>query len=207
MSTNKRIRLSAPEAAAYRKESVSTLYRKAQTEPGFPQPHKSDDKHKSNGKQRSFWYKDELDAYAQKQEPRNVLRRQVLDLARRCADRRTGNAGFSHPAVRAYLLAGGDLPTLAGETDYPEDGLRRLCESGGTVELDDDVLLTIYSQAIGQVLRQERTLRERAIAEPKLANDADFRKLLLDLDEAHAICFGCTLHDFLLNGGRANGNA
>lgn len=204
MSPTNRIRLSAPEAAAHLKCSVSALYRKAQTEPGFPKPHKSHDKHRSNGKPRSFWYKDELDTFSEKQEPRNVSRRQMLDLARRCADRGTGNAGFPHPAVRAFLLAGGDLPTLALETDLPEGGLRQLYE---LTELEDDVLLSIYGKAIAQALCQERTLRGCIENDLSVAGGDSFHKALRDLDEAHRVLFGQSLKAYLTKEGRDDGIA
>ena len=202
MSPDKRIKLSAALAAAHLRCSVSALYRKAATEPGFPKPHQSSDRHKSNGRPLSFWYRDELDNFIERQEPRRAL----LGLARRCADSGLG-ATTVHPVVHVFLLAGGDLPTLAAETDLPEDGLQLLCESNVAHELDDEVLLALYGKAVAQVLHKERELLSRVEADPALADDDDFRKQTQALNEAHTLCFGQPLPGVLITEGRDDGSA
>ena len=202
MSPDKRTKLSAAQAAAHLRCSVSALYRKAATDPGFPKPQHSSQRHKSNGKPLSFWYRDDLDNYTERQEPRRTL----LGLARRCADSDVGTTGV-HPVVLVFLLAGGDLPMLAVETDLPEEGLQLLCDSDSPHELDDEVLVALYSTAVAQVLHKERELLARAEADSSLVDDDSYRDQMQALNEAHRLCFGQPLQNASLKEGRRDGSA
>lgn len=201
---NNRIKLRPTDAAAYSKRSVANLYWKAKNEPGFPKPHKFP------GKRASFWYKDELDAYAEQQDPRRTYRPEILDLAWHCTDAviqvRSIPDESPHPFITAFLLAGGDsLEMLAGEAGLPVDRVRLLAKRYGDVT--DDEMCELFILGVAQVLHRQKALRQRIEADPALIDSEPFLKLLYDLDEAHELCFGRSLIDYLLKEGREDGNA
>lgn len=181
-------------------KSYPSFYRIAKADPTFPRPYKLSGR-------TSVYDIDELIAWRDAQpDARGVREKSLLNLAQRCADYSLGE-NSAHPFVQGFLLAGGTLCELAAETELPEDSLRILAEPGGNRELDTDALKAIFVQAVAQVLRREKELRRQAAEVPALGDAPDFRKALLDLDEAHRLTFGRTLMDYLLEEGCDDGNA
>ena len=104
---------------------------------------------------------------------------------------------------RATALAG-DLAAEAGlEPAVVADALDRWLE----LWPDDEELTALFVQAAAQVIRRQRQLAQQLSEDPKLKDGEDFRRAVLDLDEAHRLCFGRTLMDYLLEEDRDHGNA
>lgn len=117
-------------------------------------------------------------------------RKALLRMAWRATDSEI-NPFASHPLVRAFLMAGGTLSLLAGETEIPKDSLKRFSQSGGNYNLTDETLFELFVQAMGQIRRREEELAQQFKGKNELT-DAE-RESLFNLNEAHRLTYGQTL--------------
>ncbi|WP_296029668.1 hypothetical protein [uncultured Alcanivorax sp.] len=196
MTDDNRIKFNAAQAAAYTQQSVPSLYRKGKTLPGYPRPHKA------KGKRASFWFKDELDAYAAQKGEASA---ELLNLALHCSEAAPGGPS-GHPFIAAYLLAGGEsLATLSTESDIAEARLQRIF--GNRTTATDEEMAELFRVAATQVVYRERVLAEQLNQDPQQRHCDKFRRAALSLDKAHQLCFGRALLDYLLEEGRDDGTA
>ncbi|MFW4500411.1 helix-turn-helix transcriptional regulator [Pseudomonas sp. A6] len=201
---NNRVALRPAQAATYLGCSTATLWRWAKTLEHFPQPHRLP------GQRVTVWFQDELDLWQATHGANRATRQNLLALAWHCVD-----AGLEaiaqpdeapHPFITAFLMAGGgSLEMLAIESGLPAERVRQLAEKSD--EITDEELTALFVQAAAQVLRRQRQLAQQLSEDSKLKDRDDFRRAVLDLDEAHRLCLRRTLMDYLLEEDRDHGNA
>ena len=122
-------------------------------------------------------------------------RKALLRMAWRATDSEI-NPFASHPLVLAFLMAGGTLSLLAGETEIPKASLKRFSQSGGNYNLTDETLFELFVQAMGQIRRREEELAEQFKGKTELT-EAE-RESLFNLNEAHRLTYGQTLLHYYL---------
>ncbi|RWX91336.1 helix-turn-helix transcriptional regulator [Pseudomonas aeruginosa] len=201
---NNRAALRPAQAATYLGCSTATLWRWTKTLEHFPQPHRLP------GQRVTVWFQDELDLWQATHGTNRATRQNLLALAWHCVDAGLNAADQPnegpHPFITAFLQSGGGLlEMLAVESGLPTDRVRQLAEKSD--DITDDELTALFVQAAAQVIRRQRQLAQQLSEAPKLKDRDDFRRAVLDLDEAHRLCFGRTLMDYLLQEDSDHGTA